>query len=310
MLMSRAIAAEPPVPILTTSAGGAKAVPIRRELLTRDPEIAARAALDERTVERYVALMREGTEFPPLVVFDNGDKLFIADGFLRDAAAERASIEELPCEVRRGTRRDAQLFAIQANGRHGKPLTRTDRQLAVERLLADPEWSRWSDRVIGKLAGVSHSVVNKARRRRPELKGRPRVVIRGGQVYEWTRPKEPRAPNYYSDYLYYLVRLTPEQFARWQQIVALRTDRKILAEALEAVLSEPAEGQVAPAKPKVPPDYITNWLAYLPKMAPMQLLRWRNIIKSRVSLTVLAEAVDLVMRETRVAGQPSVGSQR
>ena len=34
--------------------------------------------------------MREGAEFPPLVVFDNGDNLFIADGFLRDAASGRA----------------------------------------------------------------------------------------------------------------------------------------------------------------------------------------------------------------------------
>jgi hypothetical protein len=33
-------------------------------------------------------------------------------------------------------------------------------------------------------------------------------------------------------------------------------------------------------------------------MNSAQLLRWQSIIKSRVSLTVLAEAVDVVMRET------------
>jgi hypothetical protein len=296
--MSRAAAAEPPVPILTTG-GSAKGVPVKRELLTRDPEIGARASLDEQTVESYAALMREGVEFPPLVVFDNGDKLFIADGYLRDTASERAGFEIVPCEVRRGTRRDAQLYAIEANGRHGQPLTPADRQRAIERLLSDPEWSRWSDRIIGKLAGVSHSVVNKARRRRPELKGRPRVVIRSGQVYEWKQPKEPRTPNHYSDYLYYLVRLTPQQFVRFQQIVNLRTDRKAIGDALKVVLSEP---EAAPPAPPEQPEgarinYAANWLVYLVRMSPAQLIEWYRVIKSRVDVSVLAEAVDVTMRQ-------------
>lgn len=244
--------------------------------------------------------MREGAEFPPLVVFDDGEKLRLVYGFLRDAASERAGLEVVPCDVRRGTHHDAQLYAIQANGRHGKTLTRADRQLAVERLLDDPEWSRWSNRVIGKLAGVSHSVVNKMRRRRAE-KGQPRVVIRSGQVYEWTRPKEPRPPNYYSDYLYYLVRLSPQQYIRLKEIVNFRADRKVIAQAIETVVA-------VTSQPAAAPNNSTNWQLYLPTMTPQQLVRWRDIIKSRIDLAVLAEAVDIVMREAAAqAGQQPSG---
>jgi hypothetical protein len=59
-------------------------------------------------------------------------------------------------------------------------------------------------------------------------------------------------------------------------------------------------------KQEAAPDYIANWLHYLSQMTPAQLARWKSIIRSRVSLTVLAEAVDLVMRETaRAQQQPS-----
>ncbi|HEX8503711.1 MAG TPA: hypothetical protein VF659_24210 [Pyrinomonadaceae bacterium] len=290
-------------PGATTTQTAAKCALLRREILTRDPEIHARAGLDERAVALYAKLMKDGAEFPPLVAFDDGAVLWLADGFLRDAAAERAGFDVLPCDVRKGTRRAAQLFAIRANARHGRALTPADRRRAVERLLDDPEWSRWSDRTLAKLAGVSHSVINRARRRRPELKGRPRVTVRGGQVYDWTPPRETRPPNYYSDYLYYLVRLTPEQFERWRQIVNLRTDRRVLAAALETVLSEPPTPQEAQAtKPEAPPNYIANWLYYLTTMTPAQLMRWRAIIKSRADLSALAEAVDLVVREA--ATQP------
>lgn len=85
--MSRAGAAEPPTPTQTV----AKSAPLRREILTRDPEIDARAGLDKATVGHYAALMRDGVELPPLTVFDDGGRLYLADGFLRAAGRARAA---------------------------------------------------------------------------------------------------------------------------------------------------------------------------------------------------------------------------
>src|SRR5262245_57379811 len=46
------------------------------------------------------------------------------------------------------------------------PMRRTqlDKRRAVERLLSDPEWARWSDRKIAEAAKVDHKTVAKIRR--------------------------------------------------------------------------------------------------------------------------------------------------
>lgn len=259
--MSRAATAEPP-PRNTQTA--AKVAPLRREILTRDPEIHARAGLDEATVKHYAELMREGTEFPALTVFDDGDKLWLADGFLRDAAAERAGLQVFPCEVKKGSRRDALLFSIKANARHGLKLSSKAKRRAVEQLLSDEEWSRWNDSEIARLAGVSHPLVTRMRQElRPESAGGKRLIRRGGQVYAARPTNRSTAPP---------------------------------APATPPAPSKPL------TQPGAPSDYIANWLLYLPQMSPQQLFRWKNIIKSRVSLTVLAEAVDIIMREGAQAG--------
>ena len=74
--MTRAAAATPPT---TTTTARAKGVPLRRELLTRDPGVQSRTQLDPKTVERYADLMKDGVKFPALVVFADGDKLYLAD---------------------------------------------------------------------------------------------------------------------------------------------------------------------------------------------------------------------------------------
>jgi Flp pilus assembly protein CpaB len=53
-----------------------------------------------------------------------------------------------------------------------------------------------------------------------------------------------------------------------------------------------------PTAPTSAVNYTANWLFYLQRMSPAQLQRWCAVIKSRVSITVLAEAVDVVMRES------------
>ena len=112
--MTRAATDAPPR--TTTSP---KNVTLRRAQLTRDPGVQARAQLDRKAVGHYAALMKDGLEFPALTVFDDGEKLYLADGWHRDAAAELAGLDSFPCDVRKGTRRDAILSSVGANARHG-----------------------------------------------------------------------------------------------------------------------------------------------------------------------------------------------
>ena len=252
--MSRAAAAEPPAAPQTA----AKSVPLRREVLTRDPEVQARAKLDQKTVRHYSELMLDGVEFPPLVVFDDGEKLYLADGWHRDAAAELAGIDVFPCDVKKGTRRDAMLFCIEANVRHGLGLTRADKQRAVALLLKDPEWSRWSNREIARVTGYSNNQVGRYRDKlRPETVGAPRLTMRMGQV------------------------------------VTVRTDTRT-----RMPKEQPPKIWPEPVQLDSPPNYLANWLYYLQRMTPEHLIRWRNIIKTRIDLAILAEAVDWVMTES------------
>ena len=58
--------------------------------------------------------------------------------------------------VRAGTRRDAILFAVGANGDHGLRRTNEDKRRSVLVLLRDEEWGAKSDRWIATQAGVSN----------------------------------------------------------------------------------------------------------------------------------------------------------
>jgi hypothetical protein len=69
-----------------------------------DPE----AHLDAARVERYAEML---DALPPIVVFDTGEGLLLADGYHRVAAATRRGLETVEAEVRRGSRHDALRYA-------------------------------------------------------------------------------------------------------------------------------------------------------------------------------------------------------
>ncbi len=103
--------------------------------------------------------MVAGATFPPVVVFFDGSMRWLADGFHRVKAAERAKIAALKATVHHGTKRDAILFAIGANHTHGLRRTNADKRRAILTLLHDRQWGRWSDREISRRCGVAHTSV-------------------------------------------------------------------------------------------------------------------------------------------------------
>jgi hypothetical protein len=133
--------------------------------IRRDPGIQQRVGIAPALVDDYAETIADWIERAPVVVFDDGQPgYWLADGFHRVAAAERSGLDTIPAAVRQGTRRDAMLFAVGANRMQGQRPTRADKRRAVETLLADPEWSAWSDRRIADEAGVSPTTVGNIRR--------------------------------------------------------------------------------------------------------------------------------------------------
>ena len=131
--------------------------------IVRDGGTQSRAAINNSTVEEYAQALEDGAKFPPVVVFFDGKKYHLADGFHRCAAFERARIYEFEADIHQGTQRDAVLFSVGANARHGLRRTNADKRRAVEILLNDREWVHWSDREIARQCAVSQPFVSSMR---------------------------------------------------------------------------------------------------------------------------------------------------
>lgn len=131
-----------------------------------------RAALDEATVAEYVEHFRAHHawgDFPPIVLFYDGSDYWVGDGFHRLAAYREVWGDTNPSNavhavVQPGTRRDAILYAAGANASHGLRRTNADKRRAVEVMLRDDEWAKWSDREIGRRCNVSAPMVADIRR--------------------------------------------------------------------------------------------------------------------------------------------------
>lgn len=140
-----------------------KCLALPLQAITADTHAQPRIMLNQFLVDDYAAAMREGIAFPPVTVFSDGERHWLADGFHRYQAARQAGLETLQAEVHDGDLRAAILFSCGANIHHGLRRTNADKRRAVLILLEDPEWSQWSNRHIAEQAAVSLDLVNRLR---------------------------------------------------------------------------------------------------------------------------------------------------
>src|SRR5438067_1360425 len=118
----------------------------------------------ERLIQYQDLYADEGVDaLPPVTVFFDDTVYWVADGFhrveaLRTLKQRRPDITHVPVDLRQGSKRDAILFACGANAKHGKPLAYSEKRSAVQRLLADEEWSQWSNRAIARHVGVGRTL--------------------------------------------------------------------------------------------------------------------------------------------------------
>lgn len=134
----------------------------------------SRVALDQTVVGEYADALAAGVTLPPITAFFDGAAFWLADGFHRYFAHRQTGEAEISVDVREGTQRDAILWAAGANACHGMRRTNEDKRKAVLTLLADAEWSKWSDRQIAAACAVGHPMV--AALRRPEVAQRQQVA--------------------------------------------------------------------------------------------------------------------------------------
>jgi hypothetical protein len=146
----------------------------------------SRAAMDEAAIAEYTEAIRQGATLPPLVTFFDGVDFWLADGFHRYHAYRAAGVETVMADVRTGSKRDAVLFSVGANAAHGLRRTNDDKRRAVKTLLADPEWTAWTDVAIAKACGVSSHFVGDLRKAiiDPINDSSTRTVTRNSKTYE------------------------------------------------------------------------------------------------------------------------------
>ena len=173
-----------------------------------------RAAINDETVEEYASAMVNGWgSFPPAVVFYDGATYWLADGFHRVRSFMQAfpawMALSIPCEVHAGTQRDAVLYAAQANAKHGLRRTNADKRRAVETLLRDEEWGKWSNQEIARRCAVDPKTVGTIRAQLTmEIPESTTRMGADGRVYNTSnigktirvvgRPEPPNQPNYVS----------------------------------------------------------------------------------------------------------------
>ena len=134
---------------------------LRVDEVTVDAGTQVREAVAEHVVDDYAERLGEGVRFPPVVVFRDGSRYCLADGFHRLQAFRRAGRDEIEADVYVGTRADALWFALGANRTHGERLSRADKRHAIE--LAFRTWPDLSQGRIARQVGCSKGYVCKVR---------------------------------------------------------------------------------------------------------------------------------------------------
>lgn len=122
-----------------------------------------RVVIDQPTVYTYLEAMKEGNEFPLIETVFDGSTHWLTDGFHRYHAFKLLGIKEVEVNYKSGTLQDAQIEALQANSKHGKPLTNEDKRNKVKMALSIQGFEKKSDYEIAKICGVSKPFVGAIR---------------------------------------------------------------------------------------------------------------------------------------------------
>jgi hypothetical protein len=121
-------------------------------------------------------------------LYFDGQAYWVGDGFHRIKSRLEVNVRgnKIEAIIHSGDRRDAILHSVGANSKHGLRRTNEDKRHAVELLLRDKEWSKWSNCEIARKACVTEGLVRSVRKVifvSNEDKATERLVERNGTVF-------------------------------------------------------------------------------------------------------------------------------
>lgn len=159
----------------TASLNGKKAKEVTHDVAIKqieaDADLQPRDRIDLDVVMEYSEAMMAGDTFPPIIMFFDGVRYWLADGFHRLKAAIKANLAHIRAVVYQGTKDDAILYSVGANASNGLRRSSSDKRRAVIRMLSHPEWCLWTDTEIARRCRVSQSLVHRTRGTRDDLPG-------------------------------------------------------------------------------------------------------------------------------------------
>lgn len=125
-----------------------------------------RAEINSEKVNEYAERMADGDKFPPVDLFEIGDRYLIGDGWHRILAYQKNETLTVEAEIHSGGRTEAIRFALGANAKHGMARTNADKRKAVE--VALREFPNLSNREIARICGVGYTLVGEQRKQLTE----------------------------------------------------------------------------------------------------------------------------------------------
>ena len=143
-----------------------------------------RVSTNEDAVASYAEEMDSGALFPPIILYYDGSKYWLADGFHRFLAAQRLGLNDINAEVKSGARGDALKFALGANATNGIYRSHADKRNAVE--IALEEWPHLSNSLLSEVCKVSDELVRRCRHTMEKLQRiepQSEVVGKDGKRY-------------------------------------------------------------------------------------------------------------------------------
>jgi hypothetical protein len=128
-------------------------------------DLQMRQALPQKTIRAYAALMRDGSDFPPLDCAEVEGELLVYDGFLRKQAYLLNGTALIKVRVTAAEDREqVVLWAVQAQAHEGLKRSNADKEFSVRQLLETERGKAMTAVDIAKAAGVGVAMVSRYRK--------------------------------------------------------------------------------------------------------------------------------------------------
>lgn len=139
------------------------------EKVVIEDSISPRSGLDDELIAQLEEVLNEKGWLPPLTAFQMGGRLVLADGLHRLLAHQRHGSTHVQIERHHGPLREAELFALFANTRHGRRLSREEVRASIRKWLNDDEFKLATNTEIAQLCHCSPPTVAKVRKEREQV---------------------------------------------------------------------------------------------------------------------------------------------